>query len=206
VFRSIPRPSPAMVVACFALALALGGTGIAAVSQLVPRNSVGTPQLRNNAVISAKVKNRSLLAVDFKAGQIPVGPAGPAGPEGPAGQQGAAGPAGPAGPGARWAFVAKDGTILAQSGGISMASVSGGRYYLNFGSPQTGKLVLATTAYRNDDTGLRGSALVTICGGTAAPDTATCVVANTTSHVFVGTSNSANTSIEPHAFYVSVIG
>ena len=87
-----------------------------------------------------------------------------------------------------------------------MASSSGGGYYINFGSAQTGKAVHATPVYRNDDSGVRGTALVTICGGTAAPDTATCSVANTTSHVWVGTLNAANTSTEAHAFYVTVIG
>jgi hypothetical protein len=91
-----------MVVACLALLVALGGTSVAAVSQLVPRNSVGTAQLRdnavarvkvrNNAINSAKVQNRSLLAVDFANGQIPAGPAGPAGQQGPAGAQGPIGP------------------------------------------------------------------------------------------------------------------
>ena len=76
------RPSPAMVVASIALLVALGGTSIAAVGN-VPLLSVGTPQLKSNAVISAKVKNRSLLAVDFKQGQLPRGPRGPAGPAGP---------------------------------------------------------------------------------------------------------------------------
>lgn len=85
------RPSPAMVVACAALAVALGGTSYATVLQ-VPKNSVGTAQLRTNAVVSAKVRNGSLLRTDFKAGQIPAGPAGAAGPAGPAG---AAGPPGP---------------------------------------------------------------------------------------------------------------
>ncbi|MGH3083461.1 MAG: hypothetical protein ACRDNP_05265, partial [Gaiellaceae bacterium] len=69
------RPSPAMVVASIALLVALGGTGIAAVAN-VPLFSVGTPQLKSNAVISNKVKNRSLLAVDFKQGQLPRGPRG----------------------------------------------------------------------------------------------------------------------------------
>ena len=101
--KLLRRPSPAMIVACLALLVALGGTSVAAVSQLA-RNSVGTPQLRtgavtnpklrNNAVNSAKVRPRSLLRSDFAPGQLPAGPVGPQGPAGPAG---AAGPAGPAG-------------------------------------------------------------------------------------------------------------
>ena len=94
------RPSPALVIACLALGAALGGTGYATVLQ-VPRNSVGPAQLKAsavttgklapNAVTSAKVRNRSLLRVDFAAGQLRAGPAGPPGPAGPAG------PAGPPG-------------------------------------------------------------------------------------------------------------
>jgi len=90
------RPTPATVIACLALAVALGGTGYAAI--VLPANSVGTKQLKNNAVNSIKVANGSLLKADFKAGQIPAGATGPAGPPGPAGPAGAAGPAGPAGP------------------------------------------------------------------------------------------------------------
>ena len=92
-----------MVVACLALLVALGGTGMAAATQ-VARNSVGTPQLkdgavsnakiRNNAVNSTKVAARSLLRSDFAPGQLPAGPVGPQGPAGPAGAAGAAGPAG----------------------------------------------------------------------------------------------------------------
>ncbi len=93
-----------MIVACLALLVSLGGTSVAAVSQLVPRNSVGTAQLRDgavtnakvrsNAINSAKVQNRSLLRGDFAPGQLPAGPTGPQGPAGPAGPAGAAGPAG----------------------------------------------------------------------------------------------------------------
>jgi hypothetical protein len=84
-------PSPAVVLAAIALLVALGGTSVAAVSQ-VPRASVGTPQLKNDAVTGAKVagsaitsahvRNGSLLRGDFKAGQVPAGPAGPQGPPG----------------------------------------------------------------------------------------------------------------------------
>ena len=77
------RPSPAMVVACLALLVALTGTSVAAVNQL-GRNTVGplqikngavtNPKIRNNAVTSAKVANRSLLRSDFAPGQLPCGP------------------------------------------------------------------------------------------------------------------------------------
>jgi hypothetical protein len=96
-----------MVVAFIALLLALGSGAYAQLQ--IPRNSVGTAQLRTNAVTSVKVKPRSLLRSDFRAGQLPRGPRGLAGPAGPAGPAGAAGargatgergltgPAGPAG-------------------------------------------------------------------------------------------------------------
>ncbi len=97
--RFVRRPSPSMAVACFALFVALGGVGIAAAS--LPRNSVGTRQLRNNAVTSSKVKNHSLLKADFKLGQLPLGTrgtTGPPGPRGPTGGTGAKGDTGPRGP------------------------------------------------------------------------------------------------------------
>jgi hypothetical protein len=56
------RPSPAMVVACIALAVALGGTSYAAIK--LPAKSVGTKQLKKNAVTSPKVKNNALTGAD----------------------------------------------------------------------------------------------------------------------------------------------
>ena len=92
------RPSPAMVVACTALLFALTGAGYAA-GMLGP-NTVGSKQLKRNAVISSKVKNRSLLAVDFKAGQLPRGPKGDKGDPGAPGQPGQQGqPGAPGAPG-----------------------------------------------------------------------------------------------------------
>jgi hypothetical protein len=96
-----PRPSPALVVACIALLVALGGTGYATVLN-VPRNSVGPLELKRNAVTSAKlapnavqtahVLKGTLLAEDFKAGQIPSGPKGDKGDKGDRGEQGPPGP------------------------------------------------------------------------------------------------------------------
>ena len=77
------RPSPPMVVAFVALLVALAGTSYAAIQ--LPANSVGTAQLKKNAVTGKKVKNRSLKAADFAAGQLPQGEKGDKGDPGPAG-------------------------------------------------------------------------------------------------------------------------
>ena len=79
-----------MFVACLALVVALGGTGYAALVR-VPLNSVGTAQLMANAVVSSKVKDGSLLATDFKPGQLPSGPPGPKGDTGDPGPPGLSG-------------------------------------------------------------------------------------------------------------------
>jgi Collagen triple helix repeat (20 copies) len=116
-------------IATLALCIALGGTSYAAVNisgEQIRDGSVTSRDLRNGGVREAdlgrgsvsgkKVRDFSLLARDFKAGELPTGtagergipgaqgadgapgPAGPPGPEGPAGAPGAAGAAGPAGP------------------------------------------------------------------------------------------------------------
>jgi hypothetical protein len=71
------RPSPAMIVACLALLLALTGSAIAAG---VAKNSVRSAQiadatvrtvdLRDNAVSSAKVADDSLIATDLAADSV----------------------------------------------------------------------------------------------------------------------------------------
>jgi hypothetical protein len=129
------RPSPALVVACIALLVSLTGTAVATVSQL-PRLSVGTPQLKNNAVNSKKVKNGSLLRADFKAGQIPAGargPAGPAGPAGPQGAQGAQGTQGVQGPAGDPATADGPGVVLARlnNPGAQTTCLFGSAYGVN---------------------------------------------------------------------------
>ena len=95
------RPSPAVVIASFALLVSLTGTGVAAVSQLA-KNSVGTPQLKNNAVTSQESEERLAAQGRLQARaasarpargrlrgrRVPAGPTGPAGPAGPPGPPG----------------------------------------------------------------------------------------------------------------------
>jgi hypothetical protein len=67
-----------------ALFIALSGTAYAAT---LPKDSVGTRQ----------VKDRSLLGVDFKKGELPKGEKGDRGPKGETGPRGKTGPTGPRG-------------------------------------------------------------------------------------------------------------
>jgi hypothetical protein len=82
-------------VAYVALFVALGGTSYAATA--LPRNSVGAPQIKTGAVRSGEVKDSSLLAKDFKAGQLPRGATGATGAAGLAGAAGAPGAPGATG-------------------------------------------------------------------------------------------------------------
>jgi hypothetical protein len=98
--------SYANVTATLALFAALGGGAYAAVT--LERNSVKSrhigpgqvkrPDIARNAVDSRRVRNGSLLAADFRAGQLPRGETGPQGPQGPAGPQGLTGQTGQTGP------------------------------------------------------------------------------------------------------------
>jgi hypothetical protein len=148
--RVRPRLTYANVLASLALFIALGGSSYAALQ--IPKASVGTKQLKRNAVTSPKVKPGSLLVSDFRASQRsqlrgPAGPEGPrgatgpeglhgprgaTGPEGPEGPRGATGPAGP--PASRqWAEVRDvNGTlqIVNQSGGISFDQTDVGLFLL----------------------------------------------------------------------------
>lgn len=85
------RPSPAMIVALVALFVALGGTGYAALK--LPKNSVGTRQIKNHAVTKGKLAKSVIHALATG----PVGHDGGPGPKGDAGVTGATGPAGPKG-------------------------------------------------------------------------------------------------------------
>jgi hypothetical protein len=94
-------PSPAMIVACLALLLALTGTAVAStlitgasikdntVSSLdVTNGTLKSVDVKDNSLGSVDVQNGSLRAIDFAPGQLSSGPAGPPGPPGAPGQQG----------------------------------------------------------------------------------------------------------------------
>lgn len=99
-----------------------------AASRLLPKNSVGAAQIKSAAVTGSKVKNGSLMAADFRAGQLPVGPKGDPGAQGPKGDPGA--------PGASatklWAYVNYNGALRRGSGIASTSKVGDGFYLVTF--------------------------------------------------------------------------
>ena len=117
------------VIALLALFIALGGTSYAVTA--LPKNSVGTQQLKKNAVTGVKVKNGSLSSADFAAGTLLKGDTGASGATGPQGATGAAGPAG-----AQYSSVDGDSqTNPIESNAVSVAS---GDIYLD----QAGKYAM----------------------------------------------------------------
>jgi hypothetical protein len=115
------RLSPALVVAGAALLIALGDTGWATVSQLVPRNSVGTAQLKRNAVTSAKIRNGQVRLEDLHRRARRPGPRGPAGPPGPAGAVTRL-----------WAVMNASGSIARGVGTVSAGRLGAGVYEVIF--------------------------------------------------------------------------
>src|SRR4051812_36531358 len=86
-------------IALLALFFALGGTAFAAGNALLPKNSVGTAQIKAGAVTKQKIAKKTLTQLKGNKGaQGAPGAAGPQGPVGSQGPQGAQGPQGPAGP------------------------------------------------------------------------------------------------------------
>ena len=117
------------VMATIAVFVALGGGAYAATS--LPRNAVKSFNIAPNAVTSSKVKNGSLLPVDFKRGQLPAGAQGPkgdagprgdAGPKGDTGAKGATGPQGPEGPA---------GPLTSSLGRPNAVPLNGYSYFMN---------------------------------------------------------------------------
>jgi hypothetical protein len=83
------RPSPAIMIACLALAVALGGTSYAAADKLLPKNSVGTKQVVNGSLQTVDLSKRAKAALKGARGLR--GLQGAQGQRGPTGARGAQG-------------------------------------------------------------------------------------------------------------------
>jgi hypothetical protein len=141
-----------------ALVTAMAGTSYAAV-----------------AITGKDVKNSSLTALDFKAGQLPRGATGATGAAGAVGPQGARGPAGPT----RWLLVNAAGQIEAQSGGFAVAApypetpaAANGNVYINADEDLADNGIHATLALQNQVNQEGGTANGTNTGGDGTPPAA----------------------------------
>jgi hypothetical protein len=136
------RLTYANVTATLALFIALGGSSYAALA--LPRNSVGTKQIRPSAVRSSDVKTRSLQVSDLslRARRTLTGRIGPAGPPGP-----------PGAPAARhFAAVSAAGALIrgnATSGGHEAAV---GTYVIGFAERVSGCAFTATLGTTDGNT------------------------------------------------------
>ncbi len=205
------RLTYANVVSSLALFLVLTGATALAATQLA-KNSVGTKQLKNNAVTSAKIKKEAVTGAKIKNGtingsKIDVGSLGTvpsatkattatkadnaANADALGGQSASAYQ-----PRTQWAVVKSDGTILSQSGGITMVShnVNGGNY-LDFGQSIVGKSIITSARYLDPNAGSNG-AVVTAQPCSGALTTFPCLVSGTTGNpdvAFVLTADSEGT-------------
>jgi hypothetical protein len=124
------RPTVSGVIAVIALFVALGGSSYAALK--LPRNSVGSGQVRDGSLLP-----KDLAAATLTSG--PRGARGPRGADGPAGATeplGATGPAGPRGPSNAYVTTGASGSLPAQANVLktvaSLEDLPAGNYVLSF--------------------------------------------------------------------------
>lgn len=164
------RPSPALVVASIALFVAIGGIGWAAAT-------IGTSDIKQGAVTKPKLHKKAVSTKKIAADAV----------TGNKIQDGAV---------ARerlsddqqtlWAAVQSNGTIVDQSGGISVVARGNGSYEIDFGEDVSGRALTAT------GTNARVIANATLCtGGTGVGSDCAPTAPNDNRHVFVNTALAA---------------
>jgi hypothetical protein len=188
------RPSPALIISIIALVLGMGGFAVAAIPDSSGvlhgcyKKKKGTLRL-----VSGSKCKKSEKSVSWNQ-------KGQAGANGAAGAKGDKGDKGDAGPNAQHALVKEDGTILAQTGGITVTTGTTGVFFVTFPDAVTGKSV-AVTWSRKSAGGVTGEVSGTLCGG--GTEGVACGSSNNSSTVLVNTANNSGT-VTNNAFYVTV--
>jgi hypothetical protein len=156
-FRKVrSRLTYANVMATIAVFLALGVSSSYAVSKIdgsqiidhsilgedIKDNTITGSTIRDSTIKTADVADRSLLAKDFKAGQLPQGPQGPKGDQGHAGTNGTNG----ADATKLFAWVPSFGTPGFHGSGVTGVThtASSGTYNVTFNRDLTNCVVVAT--------------------------------------------------------------
>jgi hypothetical protein len=149
--RHVAAHLRANLAAYAALFIALGGVSYAAVK--VPKNSVGTKQLKNGAVTQEKLEPAFFAKLSAPGARGPQGAQGAKGEAGQPGSQGATGPQGPQGVSASAPSNAASRVIMVDQGARLSSAASSGA------TPVSG-LVAAGTVFSKSVTATTDSALV----------------------------------------------
>jgi hypothetical protein len=211
------RPSHTTVVAYLALFVALGGSSYAAITitgKNVKNSSLTGKDIKNSSLSGVDVKNGGLTGSDVRDDKLTgrdvlessLGTVPSAAHAGAADNSGrlAGQPASAFQGRAMWALVDATGTIIRQSGGISLAlKEPDGAYTLQFPSRVTGKAIMTSVAYKFSGNG------ETVSGKPCGPpsgDSDTCSTnpSDDQRQVFVFTTNAAGTQTDG-GFYIAVL-
>jgi hypothetical protein len=206
----------ANVMATVAVFIALGGTSYA-ISKL-PKNSVGSKQIKKNAVkavevaknavgnteikrdavTTEKVRDRALTSSKIAAGAVTTSNLADAAVNKSKLASDAT---------IKWVLVQPDGSVAAQSGGITVTTGAiPGQYMLDFGSPTAGHAIVVSSA-ASTDVSYRGVVLAAPCTG-GPPEGSIgqkCLGGNGPTRAEVYTFASNNETLENHAFYATLI-
>ena len=222
--RRYRLPSPAFVIALVALFAALGGTSFAAtkviaakhkdakadtklVKKLAPSLSVKHAKTANSATTAATAANAThATSADSATNATHATSADSATSATTASNANALGGSAPSAyqKAVLWAEIEGDGTIDAQSGGITVTHSFTGEYYVHFGSTVAGHAISATMEWRSGQGLNSGNILAGRCGGGTGGITCVGIGNDNTSTVYVQTDDNTNATEGNRAFTVVV--
>jgi hypothetical protein len=187
------RPSAALVIACLALFVALGGVGYAAAKingSSIVKGTITAKQIKDRSLGSKDLSKRAVRALRSLRG--PRGLRGLAGPQGPAGAAGAAGSA------VAYALVRADGTVDTElSKNVTAANVvaNGGGVYGFRGLSFRPHSIEVTMSF--DSAGVTGS---NVGGGVGF--IGDCTTVTGVDQACASSNDDADAGAEPRAFFV----
>jgi hypothetical protein len=172
------KPSPAMIVSVVALVFAVAGTSVAGVATISVLTKKEKKQTRNIAKDEINKAAPGLSVARAANADALGGKPASAYQEKP-----------------RWASVNSNGTILAQSGGITVSNPSAGLYFVDYGTPISGMFVSGTA---------RGAGTIITAGPCGGPPLGvTCSEGNDPNHLVVNLRNDAGGPVGER-FYIGV--
>ena len=196
------RLSYANVTATLALVFAMSGGAMAANHYLINSTKQINPKVLKK--LTGKAGAPGATGATGATGAVgPAGSPGTAGAKGEKGETGLKGETGEAAPHVMWADIEADGTIDAQSGGITLEKGTEGEYYVHFPISVVGHAISATAQWRSGLGLSTGSVLTAPCGSNG-PGTVGCTTSNNNNTLYVQTNEDKNTNEAPRAFYVLV--